>query len=54
MEKVEKKDEKSSITMFIEALRAGDLYKSLRQKAFVSYVAMMAKVDRYVKAEEAN
>lgn len=36
-------DDKSVITMFIEALRARGVYKILRWKAPVSYVAMMAK-----------
>lgn len=47
-------DDKFAIKMIIEALRARDLYKSLRQKAPISYVAMIAKVEQYVETEEAN
>lgn len=54
MAEVEEMDEKSAITLFIEAIRASDLYKSMRQKALVCYIAMMAKADRYAKAEETN
>lgn len=47
-------DDKSTIMIFIKALQAGDLYKSLRRKAPVNYVAMMAKVDSYAKVKEIN
>lgn len=54
VDEIEGMDDKSAITMFIDALRARDLYKSLRRKAHVSYVAMMTKVDWYAEANEAN
>lgn len=54
MAEIEVMDDKSTITMFIKALRAGDHYKSLRRKAPVSYVAMMAKENQYTEVEEAN
>ncbi|XP_019179508.1 PREDICTED: uncharacterized protein LOC109174703 [Ipomoea nil] len=51
---VENIDDKSGVVMFVDALRAGDLYKSLRCKTPDTYAALMAKADRYAEAEEAN
>ncbi|XP_019175766.1 PREDICTED: uncharacterized protein LOC109171091 [Ipomoea nil] len=51
---VEDMDDRSAMVMFIAALRAGELYKSLRRKAPGSYAALMMKADRYAEAEEAN
>ncbi|XP_031095210.1 uncharacterized protein LOC115999502 [Ipomoea triloba] len=51
---VENLDDKSAIVMFIDALKAGELFKSLRRKTPCTYVDLMAKVDRYAEAEEAN
>lgn len=42
-------DDESVTTMFIKALKARDLYKSLRRKAPMSYVAMMAKENGYAE-----
>ncbi|XP_019177678.1 PREDICTED: uncharacterized protein LOC109172889 [Ipomoea nil] len=51
---VEDIDDKSGMVMFVDALRAGDLYKTLRRKTSDTYAALMAKADRYAEAEEAN
>ncbi|XP_019157170.1 PREDICTED: uncharacterized protein LOC109153761 [Ipomoea nil] len=47
-------DDRSAMVMFIAALRAGELCKSLRRKAPGSYATLMMKADRYAEAEEAN
>ncbi|XP_031106344.1 uncharacterized protein LOC116010997 [Ipomoea triloba] len=51
---VDDMDDRSAIAMFISALRAGDLYKSLRRKTPRTYTSLMIKADRYAEAEEAN
>ncbi|XP_019197081.1 PREDICTED: uncharacterized protein LOC109190936 [Ipomoea nil] len=51
---VEDMDDRFAMVMFIAALRAGELYKSLRRKAPGSYATLMMKADWYAEAEEAN
>ncbi|XP_031090847.1 uncharacterized protein LOC115995836 [Ipomoea triloba] len=51
---VDDMDDRSGIAMFISALRAGDLYKSLRRKTPRTYTSLMIKANRYAEAEEAN
>nr|GLL39558.1 uncharacterized protein LOC109183154 [Ipomoea trifida] len=49
---VEGMDDKLAITMFIVALRVGDLYKSLKRKIPTDYVVMIAKANWYAIEEE--
>lgn len=42
------------LVWWIETLKARDLYKNLKRKTLISYVAMMAKVDLYAKEDEVN
>lgn len=49
---VEELDEKSALVMFIEALRVGDLYISLKTDTPASYPLAMQPANRYVDTEE--
>ncbi|VFQ67276.1 unnamed protein product [Cuscuta campestris] len=51
---VEPMDDKTSIALFMSALRSGELFRRLDYDAPTSYKAMMAKVDKFCATEESD